>query len=247
MIFIFNRFLNIFLFSLIALQLISCSSDRRYSLSSDFGFVSRNNFIVYQVFAPEPPAPDDFLNADGTRGTGTGSTGGFTPKPNPDPKSKPDPQPPVPPQPPVDPQPQPPVDPQPPVPPQPPVDPQPDPQPEPPVQPPVDPQPDPSDPPQPPVQPQPDPDPDSAFCLFYPFFCLPQPPVDPVPQPPVDPVPQPPVNPPYTCDGLKCPQSPVQPQPPVFNYCDDFFDSVTGFDWSKLFSKEFSTCTWNSD
>jgi hypothetical protein len=33
-------------------------------------------------------------------------------------------------------------------------------------------------------------------------------------------IPQPPVNPPYTCDGLKCPQSPVQPQPPVFNYCE---------------------------
>jgi hypothetical protein len=35
--------LNIFLFSLIALQLISCVGDRRYSLSSDFDFVSRNN------------------------------------------------------------------------------------------------------------------------------------------------------------------------------------------------------------
>ena len=60
--------MNIFLFSLIALQLISCSSDRRMSLFSDFGFASRNNFIVYEVIAPEPPSPDDFLNVDGSAG-----------------------------------------------------------------------------------------------------------------------------------------------------------------------------------
>jgi hypothetical protein len=88
---IFNRFLNIFLLSLIALQLISCSSDRRYSLSSDFDFVSRNNFIVYEVLAPEPPSPDDFLNVDGSAGgsaNGSGGISGLTPNPKSDPKTK---------------------------------------------------------------------------------------------------------------------------------------------------------------
>jgi hypothetical protein len=111
----FNRFLNIFLLFLIALQLISCASDRRMRLSSDFDFVARNNFIVYEVFASEPPVPDDFLD------NSSNGVAGLTPNPKPNPKSKPDPKsnPSVPPQPPVNP----------PVPPQPPVDPQPDPQP----------------------------------------------------------------------------------------------------------------------
>ncbi len=183
MIFIFNRLFNVFFLALISLQLISCAGDKRMRLSSDFDFVARNNFIVYEVFASEPPVPDDFL--DNSSNGVAGLTPNPKPKPNPksNPKSKPDPKsnPSVPPQPPVNP----------PVPPQPPVDPQPD------------------------------------------------------PQPPV-----------YTCDGLKCPEFPFfpqpdpqpQPQPPQsFKYCDDFFDPLTGFDWSKLFSKEFSTCVWKSN
>jgi len=178
---IFNRFLNIFLLSLIALQLISCAGDRRYRLSSDFDFVSRNNFIVYEVFAPEPPSPDDFLNTDGSATNSNTVIGGLTPNTKPNPKSKPDPKS----------------------------------------------KSNPSVPPQPPVQPQPDPSDPSV--------------------------------PHYTCDGLECVADPQpQPQPPVppvnppqppnsFKYCDDFFDPLTGFDWSKLFSKEFSTCVLKSN
>ena len=192
------------------LQLISCSSDRRYSLSSDFDFVSRNNFIVYEVIASEPPAPDDFLNNGSRSGAGIG---GLTPNTKPDPKTKSDPS--VPPQP------------------------QPDPS-DPSVPPQPQPQPDPSDPSVPPQSPV---DPNSAFCLFYPFFCFPQSPVDPQPPVPL----QPPV---HTLQPLQPdPQPPVQPPVPPnsFKYCDDFFDPLTGFDWSKLFSDEFSTCTWKSN
>ena len=95
--------------------------------------------------------------------------------------------------------------------------------------------------PQPNPQPQPDPSDPSYTCDG--LECV----AEPQPDPSV---------PYYTCDGLKCPEFPVfpqpdpdpQPQPPKsFKYCDDFFDPFTGFDWSKLFSDEFSTCTWKSD
>jgi outer membrane biosynthesis protein TonB len=110
------------------------------------------------------------------------------------------------------------------------------------------PQPDPDKPePKPSPVPQPDPVSEDAVCrldkngkplsgLLNQILCSRTPAPAPEPKPPAPkPKPKPPVVP------------APQPEPPnSFKYCEDFFDSSTGFDWSKLFSDEFSTCVWKS-